>query len=92
MAVNTDLTLRHQVIYSVFVRGHTKEGTFRALEGDLDRLKGLGTDILWLMPIHPIGEEGWAAPTRSGTTVPSIRIWERWRICAIWWTPSMTGA
>ena len=62
MAVNTDLTLRHQVIYSVFVRGHTKEGTFRALEGDLDRLKGLGADILWLMPIHPIGEEG-----RKGT-------------------------
>ena len=41
MAVNTDLTLRHQVIYSVFVRGHTKEGTFRALEGDLDRLNSL---------------------------------------------------
>ena len=62
MAGNTDLSLRHQVIYSVFVRGHTKEGTFRALEGDLDRLKGLGADILWLMPIHPIGEEG-----RKGT-------------------------
>ena len=62
MAVNTDLSLRRQVIYSVFVRGHTKEGTFRALEGDLDRLKVLGADILWLMPIHPIGEEG-----RKGT-------------------------
>ena len=62
MASNTDLSLRHQVIYSVFVRGHTKEGTFRALEGDLDRLRGLGADILWLMPIHPIGEEG-----RKGT-------------------------
>ena len=62
MAVNTDLSLRRQVIYSVFVRGHTKEGTFRALEGDLDRLKALGADILWLMPIHPIGEEG-----RKGT-------------------------
>ncbi len=62
MADNTDLKLRHQVIYSIFVRGHTKEGTFRALEGDLDRLKGLGADILWLMPIHPIGEEG-----RKGT-------------------------
>ena len=62
MAGNTDLSLRHQVIYSVFVRGHTKDGTFRALEGDLDRLKGLGADILWLMPIHPIGEEG-----RKGT-------------------------
>ena len=62
MAANTDLKLRHQVIYSIFVRGHTKEGTFRALEGDLDRLRALGADILWLMPIHPIGEEG-----RKGT-------------------------
>ena len=62
MASNTDLSLRHQVIYSIFVRGHTKEGTFRALEADLDRLRWLGADILWLMPIHPIGEAG-----RKGT-------------------------
>ena len=56
MALHTDQTLRNQVIYSVFVRNHTPEGTFRALEGDLDRLRALGTDIIWLMPIHPIGE------------------------------------
>ena len=62
MAEHTDQNLLHQVIYSVFVRNHTKEGTFRALEGDLDRLKGLGADIIWLMPIHPIGSEG-----RKGT-------------------------
>ena len=46
MAEHTDQNLLHQVIYSVFVRNHTKEGTFRALEGDLDRLKGLGADII----------------------------------------------
>ena len=62
MAENTNKNLLHQVIYSVFVRNHTKEGTFRALEGDLDRLRGLGADIIWLMPIHPIGVEG-----RKGT-------------------------
>ena len=62
MAVNTDKTLQHQLIYSVFVRNHTPEGTFRALERDLDRLSALGTDIVWLMPIHPIGGEG-----RKGT-------------------------
>ena len=55
MASNTDLALRGKVLYSVFVRTHTPEGTFRALEGDLDRLRSLGVDILWLMPIHPIG-------------------------------------
>ena len=62
MAQNTDKTLMNKLIYSVFVRNHTPEGTFRALEGDLDRLRALGTDIVWLMPLHPIGEEG-----RKGT-------------------------
>ena len=57
MAATTDLALRKAVIYSVFIRNHTPEGTFRALEADLPRLRGLGADILWLMPIHPIGEE-----------------------------------
>lgn len=56
MALNTDPALQKQVIYSVFVRNHTKEGTFRALIPDLDRIKALGTDIIWLLPIHPIGE------------------------------------
>jgi glycosidase len=49
-------TLSKSVIYSVFVRNHTKEGTFRALEADLTRLHEMGADILWLMPVHPIGE------------------------------------
>ena len=53
MARQTNTRLREKVIYSVFVRNHTKEGTFQALEGDLDRLAALGTDIIWLMPIHP---------------------------------------
>lgn len=43
-------------IYEVNVRQFTPEGTFKALEAHLPRLKELGTDILWLMPIHPIGE------------------------------------
>lgn len=50
--------LREQVIYSVYVRNHTPEGTFRAVIPDLDRIRALGTDIVWFMPIHPIGEKG----------------------------------
>lgn len=53
MAVNTDLHLQNQVIYSVYVRAHTPEGTFRAVIPDLDRIKALGTDIIWFLPIHP---------------------------------------
>ncbi|MBP5163041.1 MAG: hypothetical protein ILP16_08710 [Spirochaetales bacterium] len=55
---DTDKSLRNLVIYSVYVRNHTQEGTFRALEADLPRIKALGTDMIWLMPIHPIGVEG----------------------------------
>jgi cyclomaltodextrinase / maltogenic alpha-amylase / neopullulanase len=43
-------------IYEVNIRQFTEEGTFEALEGHLPRIKELGTEIIWLMPIHPIGE------------------------------------
>lgn len=43
-------------IYEVNVRQFSPEGTFAAVEAQLPRLKELGTDILWLMPMHPIGE------------------------------------
>lgn len=58
MAQNTDIHLQNQTIYSIFVRNHTPEGTFRAVIPDLDRIKALGTDIIWLMPIHPLGVKG----------------------------------
>lgn len=56
MAFNTPIDLRNKVIYSVYVRNHTAEGTFDAIVPDLDRIKALGADIIWFMPIHPIGE------------------------------------
>ena len=57
MAEQTDLSLRQSVIYEIYVRNHTPEGTFRAIEPDLDRIRALGVDIVWFMPIHPIGVE-----------------------------------
>ena len=58
MAKNTCNQLRSDVIYSVYVRNHTPEGTFRSIIADLDRIQALGTDIIWFMPIHPIGVQG----------------------------------
>lgn len=43
------------VIYEVFVRNHGPNGTFADVEADLERIKALGIDIVWFMPIHPIG-------------------------------------
>ncbi|MCD6202268.1 MAG: alpha-amylase [Bacteroidales bacterium] len=47
---------RKAVLYEVNIRQYTSEGTFRAFEEHLPRLKALGVDILWLMPIYPIGK------------------------------------
>ena len=58
MAKDTNIQLRQDVIYSVYVRSHTAEGTFRSIIPDLDRIRALGTDIIWFMPIHPIGVQG----------------------------------
>lgn len=58
MAKSTDVSLQTKIIYSVYVRNHTQEGTFQAVVADLDRIKALGTDIIWFLPIHPIGEKG----------------------------------
>lgn len=48
---------RNAVIYEVNVRQYTPEGTFKAFHEHLPRLKELGVDILWFMPIHPISEK-----------------------------------
>ncbi len=58
MAANTDPRLQNQVIYSIYVRSHTQKGTFLSVIPDLDRIKALGTDIIWFRPIHPIGVQG----------------------------------
>lgn len=47
---------RNAVIYEVNLRQFTPEGTINAFVNELPRLKELGVDILWFMPIHPISE------------------------------------
>ena len=48
---------KNATIYQINTRQFTPEGTFQAAETHLPRLKELGVDILWLMPIHEIGEK-----------------------------------
>ncbi len=43
-------------IYEVNMRQYSKEGTFKAFEANLDRLKEMGVQTLWFMPITPISE------------------------------------
>ncbi|MEQ1763133.1 MAG: alpha-amylase family glycosyl hydrolase [Pyrinomonadaceae bacterium] len=48
--------VKDAVIYQIFPRQYSATGDFNGITKDLDRLKTLGVDVLWLMPIHPIGE------------------------------------
>lgn len=48
---------KDDVIYEVNIRQFTPEGTFKAFEAHIPRLKTMGVDILWLMPIFPISEK-----------------------------------
>lgn len=48
---------RNLSIYEINVRQYSEEGTFKAVEKDLQRIKDMGFGIIWLMPIHPIGEK-----------------------------------
>ena len=56
MASDTPSSYRNLVIYEIYVRNHGANGTFKDVEKDLPRLHTLGVDVLWFMPIHPIGK------------------------------------
>lgn len=57
--------IKHAVVYEVNTRQYSAAGTFAAVEADLPRLKALGVDVLWFMPIHPIGEHERKGPLGS---------------------------
>ncbi len=47
---------KSSTIYEVNIRQFTEEGTINAFSEHIPRLKHLGVDLLWLMPVHPISE------------------------------------
>jgi len=49
--------VRDGVIYEIYPRAFSTQGNFNGITARLDDLKDLGVNILWLMPIHPIGQE-----------------------------------
>lgn len=48
---------KNAALYQINTRQFTEEGTFTAAEKHLPRLKALGVDILWLWPVHKIGQK-----------------------------------
>ena len=49
--------LRDGVIYEIFPRDFSAAGNLNGVTVKLDQLKNLGVTVLWIMPIHPIGEK-----------------------------------
>lgn len=56
MTETTPISARSLVIYEIYTRNYSPAGTFQAVEADLERIRALGVDYLWFMPIHPIGQ------------------------------------
>ena len=48
--------IKNATIYELNIRQFSDEGDFKSILPELNRLKKMGVKIIWLMPIHPIGE------------------------------------
>ncbi|HXY70335.1 MAG TPA: alpha-amylase family glycosyl hydrolase [Gemmatimonadales bacterium] len=42
-------------LYEVFVRDFSPEGTLRGVTAGLGRIQATGADVIWLMPLNPVG-------------------------------------
>jgi glycosidase len=49
--------VRQSALYEVFVQDFSPSGDFKGVTANLDRIETAGANVIWLMPIHPIGEK-----------------------------------
>lgn len=54
--ITTPDWVKNATLYELNIRQFSEEGSFRAVESQLPRLKKMNIDIIWLMPVQPIGE------------------------------------
>jgi glycosidase len=58
--------LQGRTLYEIYVRAFSEAGTFKGVTERLPELKELGIDVVWLMPIYPIGQQNrkgrWGSP------------------------------
>ncbi len=57
MARQTDTHLRSTLFYQVFPRQHSPSRDFNGVIKDFDRMRAMGVDVLYLLPVHPIGKQ-----------------------------------
>jgi len=61
------------VMYELFPRSFSEEGTLDAITDRLHELKDLGVNCIWLMPIYPVGEEKRIPPLGSPYSVRGFK-------------------
>ncbi|HEV8358596.1 MAG TPA: alpha-amylase family glycosyl hydrolase [Gemmatimonadales bacterium] len=60
-------------IYEVFVRDYSPTGDLRGVISGLDRIQAAGANVVWLMPIYPVGVVGRKKPLGSPYSVRDYR-------------------
>ena len=65
--------VRRSAIYEVFVRDFSPSGDLRGVLRGLDRIQGSGANVVWLMPIHPVGTLNRKPPLGSPYSVRDYR-------------------
>ncbi len=75
MAKQSNLDIRNYVFYQVFPRQYADTHDFKGVIKDLKRIKDLGVDVLYLLPIHPIGKKA-----RKGSEGSSYSIYDYYQI------------
>ncbi len=63
----------NRVIYEVFVRNFSPEGNLKGVEAQIPRLKDLGVDVVWLMPIYELGDTGKWGPYSSPYAIKNYK-------------------
>src|SRR6056297_1506585 len=67
-----DTEANDMIIYEIFLRNYSSDGDFNGLQNRVWRLKQLGINTVWLMPIHPIGKEKKKGPLGSPYSVQNL--------------------
>ena len=73
MARDTPAWIRSAALYQVYLRNFTREGTFSAATPRLKAIRGLGFDIVYLTPIHPVGMTNRKGPLGSPYAIADYR-------------------
>ncbi|UCF65166.1 MAG: alpha-galactosidase [bacterium] len=64
---------RKGILYEIFPRVFSEQGTFAAIEKRLDHIQNLGVNIIWLMPIYPTGQKNKKGTVGSPYAVKDFR-------------------